>query len=219
MKVDWYLIDTVLLDMDGTILDLKFDNYFWQEYVPSNFARDNLISIESAKAILKPLFKDKEGSLDWYCLDYWSKELKLDIAGLKSELSEQILYLPYAFDFLIRLQQSHRKVFLVTNAHRASLSLKINKTNFDNYFDEIVSSHDYGVPKEHIGFWDQLNKNHVFDKDRAILIDDSFSVLNSARNFGIKHLLSVSKPDSNLPLRLSTDFDCIIDFRELMVGL
>ena len=36
--IDWNAINTVLLDMDGTILDLHFDNYFWKEYVPQKYA-------------------------------------------------------------------------------------------------------------------------------------------------------------------------------------
>ena len=32
--IDWTRIDTILLDMDGTLLDLGFDNFFWREHVP-----------------------------------------------------------------------------------------------------------------------------------------------------------------------------------------
>ena len=27
--IDWTQLDTILLDMDGTLLDLEFDNHFW----------------------------------------------------------------------------------------------------------------------------------------------------------------------------------------------
>ena len=36
-RPDWRAIDTVLLDMDGTLLDLRFDNYFWLELVPRKY--------------------------------------------------------------------------------------------------------------------------------------------------------------------------------------
>ncbi|MCP4043692.1 MAG: haloacid dehalogenase, partial [Gammaproteobacteria bacterium] len=32
--INWNSIHTVLLDMDGTLLDLHFDNQFWLEHVP-----------------------------------------------------------------------------------------------------------------------------------------------------------------------------------------
>lgn len=34
---NWKTIDTVLLDMDGTLLDLHFDNHFWLSLVPQEF--------------------------------------------------------------------------------------------------------------------------------------------------------------------------------------
>ena len=36
--IDWDDIDTVLLDMDGTLLDLHFDNFFWMHYMPRRYA-------------------------------------------------------------------------------------------------------------------------------------------------------------------------------------
>ncbi|HNG60363.1 MAG TPA: haloacid dehalogenase, partial [Cellvibrionaceae bacterium] len=39
--IPWQAIDTLLLDMDGTLLDLHYDNYFWLEYLPRAFAAKN----------------------------------------------------------------------------------------------------------------------------------------------------------------------------------
>ena len=38
LLLPWSGIDTILLDMDGTLLDLHYDNHFWQVYVPEKFA-------------------------------------------------------------------------------------------------------------------------------------------------------------------------------------
>ncbi|WP_262965409.1 GMP/IMP nucleotidase [Methylobacter psychrophilus] len=217
--IDWKKIDTVLLDMDGTLLDLNFDNHFWKEFVPLKFARQKGISIDLAKQALEPRFKSMEGSLEWYCLDYWSNALELDIAGLKAEISGLIAVLPHVTEFLEKLQQSSQRVILVTNAHRDSLGLKMEKTCLQPFFDEIISSHDLGFPKEHANFWELLQQQQVFDKKTTILIDDSLAVLNSARLFGIEHLISVSKPDSKQPKRDIIDYAAIEDFRELMSGL
>jgi 5'-nucleotidase len=217
--IDWKKIDTVLLDMDGTLLDLNFDNHFWKEFVPLKFAEKNGISIVSAKQRLEPQFKSMEGNLEWYCLDYWSHVLQLDIAGLKAELSGLIAVLPHVTEFLKKLQKSSQKVLLVTNAHRDSLELKMEKTCLQPFFDDIISSHDLGFSKEYAGFWDLLQQRQPFDKQTTLLIDDSLAVLNSASLFGIAHLISVSKPDSKQPKKDVSDYPAIEDFRELMNGL
>ncbi len=217
--IDWKKIDTVLLDMDGTLLDLNFDNHFWKEFVPLKYAEQQGISKALAKQQLEPQFKSMEGKLEWYCLNYWSHALQLDIAGLKAEISGLIAVLPHVTEFLEKLQQSSQKVLLVTNAHRSSLGLKMEKTCLQPFFDHIISSHDLGIPKEHAEFWGLLQQQQPFDKQTTLLIDDSLAVLNSARLFGIAHLISVSKPDSKQPKKNITDYPAIEDFRELMTGL
>ena len=219
MMIDWKKIDTVLLDMDGTLLDLNFDNHFWKEFVPLKYAQQKALSLESAKQVLEPQFKSMEGTPEWYCLDYWSEVLQLDIAGLKAEISGLIAVLPHVTEFLEKLQQSSQRVLLVTNAHRDSLGLKMGKTCLQPFFDDIISSHDLGFPKENTDFWPLLQQQQAFDKQTTLLIDDSLAVLNSARQFGIAHLISVSKPDSRQPKKTVIDYRAIEDFRELMIGL
>jgi len=214
--LEWEKIDTVLLDMDGTLLDLNFDNHFWLEFVPLRYAEKNNLTIEQAKEKLMPQFKQMEGKLEWYCLDYWSTELKLDIAGLKAEISGLIAVLPHVVDFLEAVQKSSRKLILVTNAHRDSLDLKMEKTCLHPLFDHIISSHDYQSPKEHQAFWHKLSKHHPFKKDKTLLVDDSLAVLLSARLYGIQHLISISRPDSQGEKKEIKDFFAIEDFRELM---
>ena len=211
--IDWKKIDTVLLDMDGTLLDLNFDNHFWKEFVPLKFAQQQGISIASAKQRLESQFKSMEGKLEWYCLDYWSHVLQLDIAGLKAEISGLITVLPHVTEFLEKLQQSSQKVLLVTNAHRDSLGLKMEKTCLQPFFDGIISSHDLGIPKENADFWGLLQQQEPFDKKTTLLIDDSLAVLKSAKLFGFAHLISVSKPDSKQPKKHITGYLAIEDFR------
>jgi putative hydrolase of the HAD superfamily len=143
----------------------------------------------------------------------------LDIAGLKAELAELIAVLPHVSEFLEKVKQSSQRVLLVTNAHRDSLDLKMGKTGLQPYFDDLVSSHDFGLPKEHADFWHRLQHQHPFEKHNTLLIDDSLAVLNSARQYGIAHLVSISRPDSGLPKKEIVDFPAIEDFRELMRGL
>ena len=214
--IKWEKIDTVLLDMDGTLLDLNFDNHFWLEFVPARYAENNSLSLEQAKQQLKPQFKAMEGKLEWYCLDYWSEVLKLDIAGLKVEISGLIAVLPHVIEFLEQIRQSSRKLVLVTNAHRDSLDLKMEKTCLQPFFDQIISSHDYGSSKEQQAFWEKLNEQEPFDNKSTLLVDDSLAVLRSARKYGIENLISISKPDLQQAKREIVEFSAIEDFRELM---
>jgi len=217
--IDWNKIDTILLDMDGTLLDLNFDNHFWKEFVPLKFAEKQGMAIAEAKQLLEPRFKSMEGKLEWYCLDYWSEALELNIAGLKAEIAGLIAILPHVIEFLEKVHQSPRKVLLVTNAHKDSLGLKMEKTCLHRFFDDIISSHTLGFPKEHAEFWHRLQQQQPFEKHNTLLIDDSLAVLSAARQFGIEHLISVSRPDTQLPKKDITDFPAIEDFRELMSGL
>ncbi len=213
------LCDTVLLDMDGTLLDLNFDNHFWLEFVPQRYAEQHQWSVDAAKAHLQPRFKAMEGKLEWYCLDYWTQELQLDIIGLKAEIAGLIAVLPHVVEFLEALKASNRHVLLVTNAHRQSLQLKMEKTCLQPFFDAIVCAHDFGMAKEQQGFWQALQKSYPFDKQRTLLVDDSLAVLHSAKQFGIAHLVSMSKPDSQKPKRKIDEYPAIEDFRELMARL
>jgi putative hydrolase of the HAD superfamily len=219
MIIDWKKIDTILLDMDGTLLDLNFDNHFWKEFVPLKFAQQQGLSLETAKQQLQPRFKSMEGKLEWYCLDYWSEVLSLDIAGLKVEISGLISVLPHVTEFLEKARQSPKKVYLVTNAHRSSLDLKMEKTCLQDFFDGIISSHDLGFAKEHPEFWRLLQQQQGFEKQTTVMVDDSLAVLDAASQFGVAYLISVSRPDTQQPKKEITSYLAIEDFRELMTGL
>lgn len=147
----WSAIDTVLLDMDGTLLDLHFDNHFWLEHLPQRYAERNGLSRTEADAVLEPLFREHAGQLNWYCLDFWSRELDLSIRELKHEVAHLISLRPHADTFLAALRRAGKRVALITNAHRDSLSLKLERIELAPYFDRLISSHDYGYPKEEIG--------------------------------------------------------------------
>jgi HAD superfamily hydrolase (TIGR01509 family) len=216
--IDWRNITTVFLDMDGTLLDLNFDNHFWQEFVPRRYAARHGLSLDAARLELVPRFKATEGRLEWYCLDYWTEQLGLDIAGMKTEIAGLIAVLPHVTEFLEFLRSRGQRVVLATNAHPKSLGLKMERTCLHAFFDNIVSSHALGFPKEDPVFWERLAGIEPFDPRRALLVDDSLAVLRSAQRYGIAHQIAVRKNDSRRPAREITEFSAIEDFRELMPG-
>ena len=198
--------------MDGTLLDLHYDDYFWQEYLPKRYAEVNHLKTEEAKRILEPKFKAMEGTLEWYCLDFWSKELQMNIPELKAEVSHLISIHDGVIQFLQTLHKSDKKVFLVTNAHQAVLELKMEKTQLHHMFDKIISSHQFNLPKENPEFWHRLVDEHFFEPERTLFIDDNLDVLRSAKQFGIKHLVTIKKPSSHRPARNITEFPALESF-------
>ncbi|MCW8907495.1 MAG: GMP/IMP nucleotidase [Sedimenticola sp.] len=214
--IDWNQIETVLLDMDGTLLDLHFDNYFWLEHVPRRYAEHRSCSLEQAKEELGGRTRSVEGTLDWYCVDYWSRELGLDIALLKAEVDHLIAVHPHVIDFLAAMRALEKRVVLVTNAHQKALSLKMERTKLHGYFDLVVTSHDLGLPKEDRQFWDRLQQVAPFDRRHTLFVDDSQPVLESARDYGMGWLLRVLRPDTRGPLREAGGFEAIHDFSEIL---
>lgn len=212
----WERIDHVLLDMDGTLLDLRFDTEFWLEHLPGRYAETNDLHRDEALARIRGRMEALSGQLGWYCIDEWSDALGLDVAALKREYAEGIRYRETAVAFLEALAQTDKHALIVTNAHPATIDIKLQRTDLDRLVDGIVSSHDYGHAKEHEHFWRGLRDSHGFDKDRTLFIDDSLPVLRAARRFGIAHLLAVSHPDSGGGPNDTGEFESIQWFTEIM---
>ncbi|MBS4097998.1 MAG: GMP/IMP nucleotidase [Sulfuricella sp.] len=213
--IAWETIHTVLLDMDGTLLDLHFDNHFWLEHVPQRYAEKHRLALDAARDRLASRYAAVAGTIDWYCVDYWTRELDLDIAFLKAEVAHLIAIHPDVVEFLERLRHAGKRAVLVTNAHHKSLALKMEKTGLHGYFDAVISAHQTGLPKENPAFWDKLQTLETFDPAHTLLIDDSLPVLRSAQGYGIAHLLAIYKPDTKLPEKDVGEFAAIGRFGEI----
>ncbi len=214
--IDWAQIETVLLDMDGTLLDLHFDNFFWQEYLPQRYAEIKGIEAEAAREMIVARTRAIEGSLNWYSTDYWSSELELDVVELKHEVSHKVAIRPYCIDFLDSLRAARKAVVLVTNAHHDALLLKMERTRLADKFDRLITVHEFALPKEDPACWHEVHRRHPFDAGRTLLIDDNLRALESAREYGIRHLLAVWQPDSRQPRREISGYDAIHSFADIM---
>jgi putative hydrolase of the HAD superfamily len=199
---DWRKFDTILLDMDGTILDLAYDNYFWLELVPRCLARERNADLAEVTSDLFARFARMQGSLEWYCLDFWTEELSLDLRALKSASSHRVRYLPGAVGFLRTLRASGKAVAVVTNAHVHTLEIKKGVAGLGRWIDTFISSHEFGAPKESAVFWAGAQQRLGFDPARTLFIDDSLPVLDAAAACGLAGVLAVTRPDSRQPARV-----------------
>ncbi len=212
----WLSVDTVLLDMDGTLLDKYFDDHFWEEYLPKIFAEENGLSAQDARKELLLRYQSVENTLQWTDLDYWSEQLGLDIPELKCKIDHLIQVHPYVVDFLDYVKSINKSVHLVTNAHSKTLDIKLRKTTLGPYFDRIVCSEEIGYAKEQPEFWNKLHDQLQFDRERTLLADDTAKVLHAAKQYGIEFLIFVARPSSRLPVQYSTDFPSVTFFNELI---
>jgi HAD superfamily hydrolase (TIGR01509 family) len=215
-KIQWDTIETVLLDMDGTLLDLHFDSFFWKQHLPKKYSCVHQVDIDSISTYLHQRLEEKQGSLEWYCTQYWSEQFNLDIMAAQKEICHLISERPQALEFLNHLGDMGKKRVLITNSDRPCLELKFASTRIQQRLDLVISSHDYGVPKEHQQFWVELQQRAPFNPQTTLFIDDSLSVLNSAKTFGIKHILGIKKPDSCEPEISLSQFPTIDQFLSLV---
>lgn len=209
-------IKFVLLDMDGTLLDLYFDDYFWGHLVPEKYAEKHNITFGAAKEKLFKIYKSHEKTLNWTDIDFWSRELHLDIPLLKEQIRHLIEVHPHVEDFLRMLKRHRKKTFLVTNAHYKTLNIKLKKTQLGRYFDSVLCSFDVGYPKESIEFWHRAQRILRFAKEKTLFIDDTEDVLRTAREYGIKYVVFKTRANSRLKPKRSDEFITINDFREMM---
>ncbi|MFC4258005.1 GMP/IMP nucleotidase [Marinobacter lacisalsi] len=218
--IDWFRADHVFLDMDGTLLDLHFDNHFWLEHLPRRYAETYRMTPDQARDLVVPMIMAERGTLKWYCTDYWSDRLGLNITALKAEVGERIAYRPQVREFLRALRRHRLKPVILTNCHPDPLRLKLDRTGLEHLVDDIVSSHDLGAAKEDQAFWDNLLNRLTHDRERAIMVDDSFPVLESARRAGIGQCLAILSPDSRQPPRdPHPEIPAVAHFSEVLPAL
>ncbi len=195
-------IDTLLLDLDGTLLDLAFDTHFWLEVVPEYYgAARGLSASEALEREIRPRMRATEGTLNWYCLDHWSRMLELDLSAIKMKHDERIAWLPGARDFLRLQRTAGRRLVLATNSHPETLRIKDEKAGIRPFLDVMHSSHEFGAPKEFAEFWLRFRNVVGYDPARTAFIDDNPRVLAAAQRSGIQCVIEVTDPDSSRPPR------------------
>ncbi|PID99865.1 MAG: haloacid dehalogenase [Thiothrix nivea] len=216
IHLDWDKIDTVFLDMDGTLLDLHYDNHFWIEHLPKRYAEVKSVSDREAQETVTQHCDDIQGTLNWYCLDYWEHYLDIDVMALKHEVADRIAIREGVEDFLQYLRTLGKRSVLLTNAHERVVGLKFGYVAIAHFFDDVITSHSLGLAKEDPQFWPELAKKELFDRKRSLFIDDNLHVLRSAQQFGVANLLAIHQPDSQQDPKHTEEFTAIESYQQLM---
>lgn len=216
---DWQCIDTVLLDMDGTLLDLAFDSQFWLQDVPLALSQKRAIPFENARQLIHNEYLAVQHTMNWYCFDYWSEKLSLDIYQMTTNIGKNARLRDDTLPFLAHLRESGRQTILLTNAHPHSLSVKIEHTGLDQHLDLLLSTHTFGYPKEDQRLWSAVQQQTGFNPDRTLFVDDGEPILNAAKTFGIRYCLGIENPDSTMTNKSFEGHPSINDYRSLLPAI
>ncbi|MEW6544326.1 MAG: HAD family hydrolase [Nitrospirota bacterium] len=216
--VPWDQVDDVLLDMDGTLLDRHFDNFFFEEELPRRYAAKHGLSFDEALTKLLALYRSVERELAWTDLHYWTRLLDIDLIALTREFDHLIGFHPDAVEFLEFLRARGKRVHIITNAHESGIRIKVAKTGVDRHVDRIVNAFEVGYLKMREEYWPACRRLIGFDPARALYVDDDEACLAAAREFGVGHIYHRSKSSSRLPPQPSSRYPSIESFRVFMAG-
>jgi putative hydrolase of the HAD superfamily len=216
--VDWNQVQDVLLDMDGTLLDRHFDNFFFEEELPRRYAAKEGLQFEASRDRLMAMYRSVEGELAWTNLEYWTGRVGIDIVGMHHELEHMIGFLPGAQQFLKAVRAEGKRIVVLTNAHHTGVAVKSGKTGLDRYVDRIVDAFEVGYLKMRPEYWPACRRLVGFDPSRSLYVDDDESCLRAARQYGIATIVHSAKSSSRLPPAPSSDFPSVEHLSALLNG-
>jgi putative hydrolase of the HAD superfamily len=217
--IAWHEVDTVLLDMDGTLLDLAFDTHFWQQLVPETFGAQNGMSLQEARERISQEYHAVQHTLNWYCLDYWSERLGLDICAMTTAQGPHAILREDTVPFLDALKACGKRRILLTNAHPHNLAVKLEHTGLASHLDLLLSTHTFGYPKEDQRLWQAVAEETTLDPRKTLFIDDSEPILDAAALFGIRYCLGVTNPDSGVAEKQYQRHPALNDYRRLIPAI
>lgn len=208
----------MLVDMDGVILDNTYDNNFWQNQIPGVISKNKNISFEDAKRLAVQIFNYKKNTKDWYDVDYWSNMLNVDIeAEKRSSISFDRIQLYEGVTKTLNKLKDNFRLILITNAHRKTLNIKLEKYNLSPYFENMICAHELHYVKENIQLWYMLKSRFKLDYTKTLLIEDTINNIKVGLSAGISQAVYLGDEiyeDSKKILKLSSINDIFPAFNQ-----
>ena len=160
------MLKPIMFDMDGTPLDLAFDDYIWNQCLPEHYAQFHGYSLEKSHQYLQQLYLDHKHTLSWYSSAFWSLQTGINTLKMQQNHESKICLRAGSLELLEQLKAAGHVCWLVTNADCKSLELKLENIPLRPHFDLIISSEQIGYPKETLAFWKYLQQQHSFNPNR-----------------------------------------------------
>ncbi|WP_032093221.1 GMP/IMP nucleotidase [Necropsobacter rosorum] len=215
-KINWSQIQTVILDLDGTLIDLYFDHHFWCDTVPQAYAAKHGLSPAQSRTLLQRHYAEMEQRLEWFSIDFWAQKLDLPLRELLRKQGALTKVRSDVHPFLQALKRMNKQLILLTDSHPFSLQVKLNHCDLAPHFDLCLSSHQFNAPKTQPLLWTNLQAAHYFDPHKTLFIDDTETVLDRAGDFGIAYTVGVENPDSSMADKTFARHFSVKDYRTLL---
>ena len=217
--LNWDRIDDVLIDMDGTLLDRHFDNFFFEEDLPRRYVAMQGLSFDASRGTVNGDVPVGGRELAWTDLHYSSGRVGIDVVAMHLSQLTLIGFLLGAEDFLkaVRIKGKRRAA---TNAHEAGVAVKSAKTGLDRYVGSDRRRVRSGLSQDEMPeYWPGPAAGWL-DSTRAALsmLTTTEMCSAAASHYGIATIIHSAKSSSQLPPVQSSKFASVEHLPALLNG-
>ncbi len=127
-------LEIISFDVDGTLVDLEYNDLIWFKEIPELVAKKKKISFEkSLKYVHKEYNKLGEHNLNWYDINYWVTYFGLEVSpeDILKKYESQVKIFPEVISLLEELKKKFILI-VITAMPREFLTPKIKK--IEKYF-------------------------------------------------------------------------------------
>jgi putative hydrolase of the HAD superfamily len=148
------MLRVISFDVDGTLVDLRFNELIWNEGIPLLYAEKMGIGLEEARKHVKQEYdRVGENRLEWYDIRYWFRYFGLE--GWRELLKSYEVTIYPEVPWVLNTLTKKYDLIAATNLTREFLDMEMK--DLRNFFKHVFSStSDFKQVKKTIGFYSKI---------------------------------------------------------------